>query len=170
MHKPRCRSCSAELKHAMCDLGMSPFANSYVRFEDSENADEMYPLKVWVCDECLLAQLEEFQTPEEIFGNYPYFSSVSTSWVEHARRYAHMMIERFGLDSSSQVIEIASNDGYLLQHFKARGIPVLGIEPAANVARVALEERQIPTLVRFFGKQTAADLVADLEQALDRIR
>lgn len=161
MEQPKCRFCAASLSHVQCDLGMSPLANSYVKFEHAHNGEKLYPLKVWVCDQCLLSQLEEFESPEAIFSDYAYFSSFSTSWVEHARRYCEMMVERFHFDRNSQVIEIASNDGYLLQHFKARGIPVLGIEPAANVAKVAWEERQIPSIVKFFGVETAKDLVAD---------
>jgi SAM-dependent methyltransferase len=149
----------------MCDLGMSPLANSYVPFDQAGNAEKIYPLKVWICSECLLAQLEEFEPPEEIFSDYLYFSSYSTSWVEHARRYAEMMIGRFGLNSASRVVEIASNDGYLLQHFKAAGIRVLGIEPAANVAAVARETHGIHNVVKFFGIETARQLVADGQQA-----
>ncbi len=145
----------------MCDLGLSPLANSYVKADDAQSAEKFYPLKVWVCHSCLLCQLEEFESPDAIFSDYLYFSSYSTSWVEHARRYCEMMVDRFGLGAESQVIEIASNDGYLLQHFKARGIPVLGIEPAANVAKVAREERQIPSIVKFFGVQTARELAAN---------
>jgi 2-polyprenyl-3-methyl-5-hydroxy-6-metoxy-1,4-benzoquinol methylase len=144
---------------------MSPLSNSYVPFAKVDSAEKFYPLKVWVCDECLLAQLEEFESPDAIFSDYAYFSSYSTSWVEHARRYCEMMIERFGFDATSQVVEIASNDGYLLQHFRARGISVLGVEPAANVAKVAREQRQIPSVVKFFGVQTAKELVADGKSA-----
>jgi len=164
-HSPKCRFCAEPLTHVMCDLGMSPLANSYVRFEDSQNAEKSYPLKVWVCGNCLLAQLESFESPDAIFGDYLYFSSFSTSWVEHARRYCEMMTGRFGFDANSQVIEIASNDGYLLQHFKAMGIPVLGVEPAANVAKVAWEERGIPSVVNFFGVETAKELVASGQSA-----
>ena len=149
----------------LCDLGMSPLANSYVRFEDAHDTEKLYPLKVWVCDQCLLSQLEEFESPDAIFSDYLYFSSFSTSWVEHARRYCEMMVERFHFDTNSQIIEIASNDGYLLQHFKAKGIPVLGVEPAANVAKVAWEQKQIPSVVKFFGVQTAQELVADGKSA-----
>lgn len=159
-HPPQCRFCAEPLAHVMCDLGMSPLANSYVSFASSQNAEKSYPLKVWVCEDCLLAQLESFESPDAIFGDYLYFSSYSTSWVEHARCYSEMMIKRFGFDYTSQVIEIASNDGYLLQHFKDVGIPVLGIEPAANVAKVAWEQKGIPSIVRFFGVATARDLVA----------
>ena len=159
MTPPTCRFCQSPLGHVMCDLGMSPFANSYVKFEDSRSPEPIYPLKVWVCQECFLSQLEDFESPDSIFSEYLYFSSFSSSWVEHAKRYCEMMIDRFGFDSSSQVVEIASNDGYLLQHFKAAGIPVLGVEPAANVAEVARKEKGIPSLVQFFGQKTAQDLV-----------
>lgn len=159
-HVPKCRFCAEPLARVMCDLGMSPLANSYVNFENSRNAEKSYPLKVWVCEKCLLVQLEEFESPDAIFSDYLYFSSFSTSWVEHARRYCVMMTERFGFNSASKVVEIASNDGYLLQHFKASGIPVLGIEPATNVAKVAWEERGIPSIMKFFGVDTAQELVA----------
>ncbi len=164
--QPRpCRFCGTELHTVMCDLGMSPLSNSYVPFAKVNDAEKFYPLKVWVCEKCFLAQLDEFETPDAIFSSYLYFSSFSTSWVEHARKYCEMMIARFGLDAKSQVVEIASNDGYLLQHFKARGVPVLGIEPAANIAKVAWEQKQIPSLVKFFGVATARDLVADAKSA-----
>lgn len=161
MHTPECRFCNTPLTHVLCDLRMSPLSNSYQKFEDVHLGEKFYPLKVWVCDQCLLAQLEEFESPDAIFSDYLYFSSYSTSWVEHARRYCEMMTERFGFNGDSQVVEIASNDGYLLQHFKAKGIPVLGVEPAANVAEVAWKERQIPSVVKFFGVQTARELVDD---------
>jgi 2-polyprenyl-3-methyl-5-hydroxy-6-metoxy-1,4-benzoquinol methylase len=161
MNQPTCRFCAAPLSHVQCDLGMSPLANSYVRFEDAHNAEKFYPLKVWVCDQCLLSQLEDFESPDAIFSEYLYFSSFSTTWVEHARQYCDMMVQRFGFNADSQIIEIASNDGYLLQHFKAKGIPVLGIEPAANVAKVAWEKKQIPSVVKFFGVETAKELAAE---------
>ena len=165
MNQPTCRFCAAPLSHVQCDLGMSPLANSYVKFEDARNAEKFYPLKVWVCDQCFLSQLEEFESPDAIFSDYLYFSSFSTSWVEHARRYCEMMVERFHFNANSQIIEIASNDGYLLQHFKARGIPVLGIEPAANVAKVAWEKKQIPSVVKFFGVKTAKELLDEGKSA-----
>jgi 2-polyprenyl-3-methyl-5-hydroxy-6-metoxy-1,4-benzoquinol methylase len=161
MDKPKCRFCAAPLSHVQCDLGMSPPANSFVKFEHTNNAEKLYPLKVWVCDQCLLSQLEAFESPNAIFSDYPYFSSFSTTWVEHARHYCEMMVQRFGFHARSQIVEIASNDGYLLQHFKAKGIPALGVEPAANVAKVAWEQKQIPSVVKFFGVQTARELVAD---------
>ena len=161
MDQPKCRFCAAPLCHVQCDLGMSPLANSYVKFEHAHNAEKLYPLKVWVCDRCLLSQLEEFESPDAIFSDYLYFSSFSSTWVEHARDYCETMIQRFGFHAGSQIVEIASNDGYLLQHFKAKGIPVLGVEPAANVAKVAWDQKQIPSVVKFFGVQTARELVAD---------
>jgi len=159
-HSSKCRFCNALLTHVMCNLGMSPLANSYVKFENAHKAGKIYPLKVWVCNKCLLSQLDSFESPDAIFSDYLYFSSFSTSWVEHARRYCEMMTERFGYNADSQIVEIASNDGYLLQHFKAKGIPVLGVEPAANVAKVAWDERGIPSIVKFFGVETAKELVA----------
>lgn len=157
----KCRYCEETLRHLMCDLGMSPLANSYPRVDALSNGEKFYPLKVWVCDTCLLAQLEEFETPEAIFSDYAYFSSYSSAWVEHARKYAEMMIKRFNFDQNSLVIEVASNDGYLLQFFKTVGIPVLGIEPAANIAKHAKDEKGIDSLVRFFGSQTARMLHAE---------
>lgn len=165
MHSPECRFCQTPLTKVLCNLGMSPLSNSYVKFENVHLGEKFYPLKVWVCDQCLLSQLESFESPDAIFSDYLYFSSFSTSWVEHARRYCEMMTERFGFNESSQIIEIASNDGYLLQHFKAKGIPVLGVEPAANVAKVAWDERQVPSVVKFFGVETARQLVADGQAA-----
>lgn len=164
MHTPECRFCAEPLTHVLCDLGMSPLANSYVSFENSQNAEKTYPLKVWVCSKCLLAQLESFESPDAIFSDYLYFSSFSTSWVEHAKRYCEMMTGRFGYNAGSQIIEIASNDGYLLQHFIAAGIPVLGIEPAANIARVAVA-KGVPTLVGFFGEPLAKRLAAEGKRA-----
>jgi SAM-dependent methyltransferase len=165
MTPPKCRFCQSPLDHVLCDLGVSPLSNSYVKFENGGLAEKSYPLKVWICDKCLLAQLESFESPDAIFSEYLYFSSFSSSWVEHARRYCDMMTDRFGFNEESQIVEIASNDGYLLQHFKARGIPVLGVEPAANVAKVAWEERGIPSVVKFFGVETARELVADGKSA-----
>ena len=122
--------------------------------------EPFYPLRAYVCDQCLLVQLQQFVSPQSIFTEYAYFSSYSTSWVEHARRYTDMAIRRFGLDARSKVMEIASNDGYLLQHFVAAGVPVLGIEPAANVAEVAVD-KGIPTTVRFFGRDSADDIARE---------
>lgn len=154
-----CRFCAAPLKTTFVDLGMSPLCQTHIRADQLHEMEPFYPLHAYVCDRCFLVQLQEFVTPDEIFTEYAYFSSYSTSWVEHARRYADMMIERFKLGSGSKVMEIASNDGYLLQHFVARGVPVLGIEPAANVAQAAIANG-VPTTVQFFGRQTAATIAA----------
>jgi hypothetical protein len=156
---PRCRACGDALRHTFVDLGMSPLCESFLPAERLNEAEPFFPLHVYVCGTCFLVQLEEYVSPAEIFTEYAYFSSYADSWVEHARRYCEQMIARFGLHEQSQVVELASNDGYLLQHFVARGIPSLGIEPAANVAAVAVE-KGVPTLVRFFGTATARELVA----------
>ena len=159
MKPPTCRFCSAPLKDVFADLGSTPLANSYLTHAQLDQPEPVYPLKAWVCRSCLLVQLEAFATPGEIFSDYAYFSSTSPSWVEHARRYCEDMRQRFNLTARSQVIEIASNDGYLLRHFRDMGIPVLGVEPAANIARYA-EEHGIPTLVEFFGVRTACRMAA----------
>ncbi len=155
---PRCRLCGAPLHYTLVDLGMSPLCESYVARDQLNRAESFYPLHVYVCDQCHLAQLEEYVAAEEIFTEYAYFSSYSDSWVEHALGFARMSAKRFRLGANSQVVELASNDGYLLQHFLPLSIPVLGIEPAANVAKAAVA-RGIPTLVRFFNRATATELV-----------
>ncbi len=155
-----CRFCDAPLTHTFVDLGVSPLANSYLEPEELEAAERFYPLRVYLCTECLLVQLPAAARPEEIFTEYAYFSSYSTSWVEHARRYAEAAAERLGLGPESLVVEIASNDGYLLRHFRDRGVPVLGIEPAKNVAAAA-REAGIPTLDEFFTHAKAEELVTD---------
>ena len=155
-----CRFCSQPLRTSFADLGMSPFANSYVPVAQIDRAEKFYPLHAWVCESCLLVQLESFESPDAIFGDYLYFSSFSDSWLRHAKSYTEQMIQRFGFGPSHQVIELASNDGYLLQYFKAAGIPVLGVEPAANVARVAAEKHGIESLVKFFGVATAREMKA----------
>ncbi len=160
-----CRFCSAPLAAVFADLGMSPLANSFLSPEQANDMEPFYPLRALVCEQCFLVQLEEFETPQHIFGDYAYFSSYSTSWLEHSRRYVDTMIARFGLDGSSHVVELASNDGYLLQYFAERQIPVLGIEPAANVAKVALQ-KGIPTLVEFFGVETARSLAQESQADL----
>lgn len=152
-----CRSCESSLHVSVLDLGSSPLANSYLSSEDLSRPETFYPLEVFVCDQCLLVQLSTTVSPVEIFTDYAYFSSYSESWVEHARRFAESAIDRFSLGPSSLVVEIASNDGYLLRHFDDRGIPILGIEPAGNVAAAA-EERGVPTLVRFFDEGLANEL------------
>ncbi|MBI5055566.1 MAG: class I SAM-dependent methyltransferase [Nitrospirae bacterium] len=155
-----CRFCGNELRYTFVDLGMSPLANSYLRPEQLQQAEAFYPLHTYVCEKCCLVQLPEMQSPENIFSDYAYFSSYSESWLRHAKDYTDLMIDKFGFDGESRVIEIASNDGYLLQYFKQRGVPVLGIEPAKNVAKAA-QDAGIPTLVKFFGTQTAAELAAE---------
>jgi SAM-dependent methyltransferase len=143
---------------------MSPLCESYVSKENLNRMEPFYPLHVYVCSRCFLVQVDDYVSPEEIFTEYAYFSSFADSWVEHMRRYAEMITERLGLGDRSLVVEVGSNDGYMLQHFVNKGIPVLGIEPAANVARVAVE-KGIPTLVKFFGVQTARELVAEGKRA-----
>lgn len=152
-----CRHCGTPLEHTFCDLGMSPLANAYRTVEQQSAMEPFYPLHAFVCASCYLVQLQEFESPDEIFSDYAYFSSYSTAWLAHAAAYTELICSRLQLGPSSQVVEIASNDGYLLQYFVARGIPALGIEPAANVARVA-QDKGIPTRVQFFGTDTARAL------------
>ncbi len=159
-----CLFCGTPLRRTFVDLGMSPLCESYVSASHLNSMEPFYPLHVFVCEKCFLVQLQEYVNPADIFSEYAYFSSYSDSWVEHARRYTEMMEGRFGLTSRSLVVELASNDGYLLQHFVKRGIPVLGIEPAANVARAA-EERNVPTLVEFFDDKMARRLAAEGKHA-----
>ena len=160
-----CRFCSTPLTHTFCDLGMSPLSNSYIAADELQATEPFYPLHAYVCSECFLVQLDEFESPQEIFSDYAYFSSFSDSWLEHSKNYTLLMQSRLGLDASSQVVEIGSNDGYLLQYFVEAGIPVLGIEPAANVAAVAMD-KGIPTSVKFFGIETAKEM-ADAGQQAD---
>jgi 2-polyprenyl-3-methyl-5-hydroxy-6-metoxy-1,4-benzoquinol methylase len=155
-----CRFCGEKLEHTFADLGVSPLANSYVKPDRLDHMESFYPLHVRVCARCFLVQLPQLATREEIFEEYAYFSSYSDSWLSHCRMYADMMIDRFGLREDSRVVELASNDGYLLQYFVQRQIPVLGIEPAANVAEVA-RKRGINTTVAFFGEKTARQLAHD---------
>jgi C-methyltransferase C-terminal domain/Putative zinc binding domain/Methyltransferase domain len=159
-----CRFCGAELRHSFVDLGMSPLCNTNVEPHQLNQMEPFYPLHALLCDQCFLVQLGEFVAPGDIFSDYSYFSSYADSWVQHAKRYAQMMVERHGISSKSMVMEIASNDGYLLQHFVAMQVPVLGIEPAANVAKVAVE-KGIPTTVRFFGTDSAGEIVREHGQA-----
>jgi len=154
-----CRFCAAPLGLSFADLGMSPPSNSFLRADELNRMERFYPLHAWVCEKCFLVQLEEFETPEQIFSDYAYFSSFSDSWLAHAKAYTRAMTARFGLNADSFAVEIASNDGYLLQYFVEQGISVLGIEPAQNVAAVA-EKKGVPSLVKFFGTQTATELAA----------
>ena len=164
MTPPTCRFCSASLRHVFADLGVSPLANSYLTADELNKVEPFYPLRVWVCDECFLVQAEDFESPEHIFSDYAYFSSYSESWLEHARSYVENMVERFPLSAASQVVEVASNDGYLLQYFASKDIPVLGIEPAVNVAEVAVR-KGIPTRNTFFCEERARQLSAEGLQA-----
>jgi len=156
---PVCRFCAAPLMRVFVDLGMSPPSNAFVTPAQAAEPEEFFPLRTYVCDECHLVQLPQFQTPAQIFSEYPYFSSYSTSWLVHVENYARSMRERFSLDSTSLVIELASNDGHLLKFFRDAGIEVLGIEPAANVAAVA-RSNGVSTLTEFFGRKLARKLVA----------
>ena len=161
---PGCRFCAAELSETFVDLGMSPLCESYVPAERLGDMEPFYPLHARICERCLLVQLEEFVAPEEIFSEYAYFSSYSDSWVAHARAYVEMAVDRFALSPESLVVEVASNDGYLLQHVVERGIPALGVEPAANVAEAA-RARGVETVVEFFGRELAARLIAEGRRA-----
>jgi 2-polyprenyl-3-methyl-5-hydroxy-6-metoxy-1,4-benzoquinol methylase len=159
-HVVTCRFCGHAVRHTFVDLGMSPLCETYLTSEQLNHMEPFYPLHAYVCERCFLVQLEEFVAPGDIFSEYAYFSSYADSWVEHARQYCDLMCERFGLDRRSRVVEIASNDGYLLQHFVARGVQVLGVEPAANVAAVAIK-KGIPSVVKFFGSKTARELASE---------
>ncbi|WP_020592689.1 class I SAM-dependent methyltransferase [Kiloniella laminariae] len=160
MSSLHCRSCGTELKHTFLDLGQTPLANSYIKKENEKTAEKQYPLHARVCHSCFLVQVEDVVPPEDIFSDYAYFSSYASSWVEHAKSYADNAIRRFDLTEKSFVVEVASNDGYLLQHFVKQSIPVLGVEPAANVA-VEARKKSVPTTVAFFGRETALKVRAD---------
>jgi len=160
MSEPHCLGCGAPLTRTWVDLGVSPLANSYVAADEAGRPDAVYPLRAMVCDRCLLVQLDQLVPREAIFNSgYAYFSSYSDSWLAHCRRYVADVVDRFHLGPSSQVVEIASNDGYLLQYFAQRGIPVLGVEPSASVAQAA-QAKGIPTEIAFFGEATARALSA----------
>ena len=164
-HQANCRFCGEQLHTSFVNLGMSPLCQTHIEQHQLNHMEPFYPLHAWVCNKCFLVQLEEYVAPANIFSSeYAYFSSYSDSWVEHARRYAEMMRNRFALSSSSLVMEIASNDGYLLQHFVAASVPVLGIEPAANVAKAA-QERGVRSEVCFHGTASADKIVAKYGQA-----
>jgi C-methyltransferase C-terminal domain/Putative zinc binding domain/Methyltransferase domain len=159
-----CRFCGRSLTHTFVDLGMSPLCESFLTAEQLNQMEPFYPLHVYVCENCLLVQLKEYVSPENIFTQYAYFSSYSDTWLRHAKAYTGMIIERFNIGAQSQVMELASNDGYLLQYFMERGISVLGIEPAVNVAQAAIK-KGIPTIMKFFGTKTAQELSAELGKA-----
>jgi len=159
-----CRFCGTRLRHSFVDLGMSPLCQTHIAPEQLNHMEPFYPLHAYVCHECFLVQLDEYVAPGDIFSDYAYFSSFADSWVEHARRYCEAMIARLKLGAQSKVVEIASNDGYLLQHFVRQGVPVLGVEPAANIAEVA-RGKGIPTTVRFFGQESARAIAKESGQA-----
>lgn len=164
MSAPACRFCGAPLEHTFCDLGMSPLSNAFLTADQLNAMEPFYPLRVYVCGSCFLVQLQQFQSPQQIFGDYAYFSSYSDSWLAHAQAYARLTLERFRLGAGSRVVEVACNDGYLLQFFREAGVPVLGIEPARNVAAAA-EAKGIPTICEFFGGALGARLAAEGRQA-----
>lgn len=155
-----CRFCSNKLGYVFADLGSTPFANSYLKVDQLKAKEASYPLCAYVCSKCFLVQVDEFESPNSIFTDYAYFSSYSKTWLDHVRRYAEEATKRFSLNQKTQVIEIASNDGYLLQFFKNLGIHHLGIEPAVNVAQVA-RQNGIPTVTKFFGSKTAKEIVQE---------
>ena len=154
-----CRFCGSKLEHTFVDLGVSPLVQNFLTLEQLNQMEPFYPLQVFVCGQCFLVQLQEFVAPENIFSDYLYFASYSDSWLAHAKRYTDEMVRRFSINGSSLVVEIASNDGYLLQYFVDKKVAVLGVEPAANVAAVAAQ-KGIPSLVKFFSSHTARELVA----------
>lgn len=165
MNKFQCRFCAGQQMKTFADLGVSPVANAFLRPEQLGKMEPFYPLHAYVCEECLLVQLEDFETPESIFNDeYAYFSSYSDSWLEHARRYVDQIVPRLQLNGNSFVVEIASNDGYLLQNFLSKHIPVLGIEPSSNVADVAIK-KGIESWVTFFGTATAKEIVSKRQKA-----
>jgi hypothetical protein len=156
----KCRFCGEYLQHNFVDLGMSPLCESYISAEQLNSMEPFYPLHVYVCGKCFLVQLEEYVKPDNIFTEYAYFSSFSDSWLQHSEKYVKMAIERFKLDKFSHVVELASNDGYLLQYFVTHDIPCLGVEPALNVAEAAVK-KGVPTLTEFFGVETARRMVSE---------
>lgn len=161
----RCRFCESELHQVFADLGNAPASNSYLTQAQLNEPEVFYPLKIWTCGNCFLTQIDEFKSHSEIFSSdYAYFSSMSTSWLAHAEKFVEKMVDKFGLDKGSKVVEIASNDGYLLQYVQARGIACLGVEPTASTAKAA-REKGIETREVFFGTATAKQLVADGWQA-----
>lgn len=159
-----CRFCGTELRRTFVDLGTSPHCEAFPSLDDLNRGEMFYPLHAYVCEQCFLVQLQQYESPENIFSHYAYFSSYSDSWLKHAENYCGKMTSKLGLNARSFVIEVASNDGYLLQYFVRGGVPALGIEPAANVAEVAVA-KGVPTLVRFFGTQLAKELAAKGQSA-----
>jgi len=157
MNNFKCRFCNCEIKKIFIDLGLSPLSNAFVKNENLNKIEKKFPLKVFLCDHCFLVQIPEFETPDNIFSEYAYFSSYSKSWLEHVENYTNMISKKNNLGKNSLVVELASNDGYLLQFFKQKGIPVIGIEPAHNVAKVS-EDKGIKTITEFFGEKLAERL------------
>lgn len=153
-----CRFCNAKLKSTFCDLGKTPLSNAYLSKEELKKAENYFPLHVYVCDKCLLVQLPEHESPDKIFSDYAYFSSFSDFWLKQCEEYVENIIKSRALSKNSFVVELASNDGYLLQYFKKNNVPCLGIEPAKNVAEKAIS-LQIPTITEFFGEKLALDLI-----------
>ncbi|VBB05524.1 s-adenosyl-l-methionine-dependent methyltransferase [Lucifera butyrica] len=164
MSDKKCRFCGSALTETLIDLGMAPLSNSYLSIEQLNSKEVFYPLHTYVCSNCFLVQLEEFESPGAIFNDYAYFSSFSDSWLEHVKKYTNDMQQRFDFSKNKLIVEIASNDGYLLQYFKEKGFPILGIEPAENVAKMAIK-KGIPTIVDFFGERLAKALKADGQKA-----
>jgi SAM-dependent methyltransferase len=163
-HQAPCRFCGTPLEHTVVDLGMSPLCESFLSAEQLNHMEPFYPLHVYVCSNCFLVQLQEYVSPDNIFTEYAYFSSYADSWLKHAKAYTDLMVERFKFNEQSQVIELASNDGYLLQYFLEKKIPSLGVEPAANIAKVAID-KGVPTINEFFGRDCAQRLVQQGKQA-----
>ena len=159
-----CRFCDILLEQVVVDLGKTPLANSFLSEKMLNEKEEFFPLKVLVCKKCYLVQLKEVETPQNIFTNYAYFSSYSKSFLDHAKNYVNMSIDRFHIDKNNFVVEIASNDGYLLQFFKEKNIPLLGIEPAKNIAKIA-EKKGINTVNEFFGKELSEELIKKYKKA-----
>ena len=164
MNTDNCRFCGNKLSQIFLDLGTTPLANSFLSKSDLNNNESFFPLQVYVCEKCYLFQLKQFKTPDEIFSNYAYFSSYSSSWLKHAENYVDMILDRFSFNENSLVVELASNDGYLLQYFNKKNIPVLGIEPAENIAKIAIENN-INTTVDFFSENLAHNLKNNKKQA-----
>ena len=162
-HK-NCRFCNSQLRHIFVSLGSSPLSNGYLSKEQLQEREVFYPLEVYVCENCFLVQLQAFEAPANIFSDYAYFSSYSDTWLKHAQDYVEKIIPFLNIDKNSFVVEVASNDGYLLQYFAAKGIPVLGIEPARNVAEIA-RQKNIPTETSFFGVELANRLVSESKSA-----
>ena len=167
MDSIKCRHCNEKLEHVFVDLGLSPVSNEYLRVDDISHGQRYLPLKVYVCDNCKLVQVEEVKIHDQIFNeDYAYFSSYSQSWLKHCENYVNMIVSEFDIDLEEEyIVELASNDGYLLQYFKKLGYKVVGVEPSASTAKVAIEEKGIDTIIEFFGRETATKIVADRKPA-----